>query len=202
MKIEIDLRKLKQCDLSADQFILLYLLYNKKQNTIKKFYTRNEAMSIRNSLTETIYLLNKDINSIFSDTIISTANVAKLLGIRSDSIDFLEFYSCYPMKVGSRILRAADSNSVLGSKHKKKYLDDLLHQVRTVEHVTAREQVEVALTDEYRRRREEARLCGGHFDAPLTEPLDVFTKEVRAVRVIVHFALQPLDLFVVPAGSE
>jgi len=123
MKIEIDLRKLKQCNLSTDQFILLYLLYNKKQNTIKKFYTRNEAMSIRNSLTETIYLLNKDINSIFSDTIISTANVAKLLGIRSDSIDFLEFYSCYPMKVGSRILRAADSDSVLGRKHKKKYLD-------------------------------------------------------------------------------
>jgi hypothetical protein len=57
-----------------------------------------------------------------TDTILSTNNVEKLLDIRSEKINFVEFYLVYPPKVGSRILRAANVDTVLGKKHYTKYI--------------------------------------------------------------------------------
>lgn len=121
MKIEIDLIRLKKENLSVDQFIILKLLYLKQYSIIKDFYGVKEAISIRNSLCFTPYLLS-GIDIKFIDTLLSKEKVEKLLDIRSENINFWEFYVCYPIKVGSRILRAAKDSSKVAEKHEKKYL--------------------------------------------------------------------------------
>ena len=128
MKIEIDLNKLKRSHLSPDQYIILYLLYHKEFLKIKDLFSKARATEIRDSLVGTKYILNQS-NIKFIDTILSISNVGKLLDIRSDQINFVEFYSIYPMKVGSRILRAGSVDTVLGQKHEKKYL----LKVKTIE---------------------------------------------------------------------
>tara|TARA_R110000868_G_scaffold248084_2_gene504466 strand:+ start:502 stop:1065 length:564 start_codon:yes stop_codon:yes gene_type:complete len=128
MKLEIDLNKLKRSFLSPNQYILLYLIYYKEFERIKELFTKVEATLIRDSLVGTKYILSQT-NTKFSDTILSISNVGKLLDIRSDQISFVEFYSIYPMKVGSRILRAGSVDTVLGQKHEKKYLS----KVKTID---------------------------------------------------------------------
>jgi len=54
---------------------------------------------------------------------LSNVNVCKLLGIREDEVRFIEFYNAYPPKVGSRVLRASNIDTVMGRKHEKKYLE-------------------------------------------------------------------------------
>ena len=59
----------------------------------------------------------------------SKNQVEKLLGIRSDQINFWSFYNEYPVKVGSRVLRASGPTTTLALKHEKKYLA----RVKTIE---------------------------------------------------------------------
>ena len=101
--------------------MILYLLYYKKFDDIEEIFGKVEAIRIRDSLVESNFILSK-ITAKFTETIISKNQVEKLLGIRSDKINFWEFYNCYPIKVGSWILRASGPTSQLALKHEKKYL--------------------------------------------------------------------------------
>lgn len=121
MKLNIDTNRLISRGLSANQFVLLALLYNKEFDKIKKLYGIEEAIKIRNTLTDTKYILSKN-NVKFKETIISNSNVGKMLGIRSDKINFWEFYNVYPIRHGNRVLRAGNPDSQLAIKHEKKYL--------------------------------------------------------------------------------
>ena len=121
MKIEIDLGNCKRNSITPDQYVLLYLMYHKEYTKIESLFTRTYALMMRDLLQNTKYILGKDKVS-FKQTILSTDNVCKLLGIRSEQVRFIEFYNVYPIRVQSRVLRAADVDTVLGRKHEKKYL--------------------------------------------------------------------------------
>lgn len=121
MKIEIDINSIVKDNISPNQYILLYLLYFQEIDLIKSLYSKKEALTLRNSLVGTKYLLNNN-EANFYETVLSKNNVEKLLNIKSDSINFWEFYSVYPVKVGSRVLRAGSYDTVIGKKHEKKYL--------------------------------------------------------------------------------
>lgn len=121
MEIKINLKKLKEYKLLPNQYILLFLLYNKEFDYIKDIYGIREAVDIRNSLIDTEFILS-DNNTKFTETILSNKHVMKLFNIRSDVINFWNFYICYPIKVGSRVLRAAGPTSQVALKHEKKYL--------------------------------------------------------------------------------
>jgi len=128
MKIEINLNKLKRCNLLPNQYVILFLLYHKKLSEIKEIFGIAKAVEIRDSLIGTKYILSKA-DTKFTETILSISNVGKLLDIRTDQISFVEFYGIYPIKVGNRILRAGSIDTVLGKKHEKKYL----LKVKTIE---------------------------------------------------------------------
>jgi len=123
MELVLTLALLKRSQLQPNQLYLLNLLYYKEFESIKEIFGIQEAIAIRNSLFGTPYILNATDNSLkFTETLISKKHVEKLLGIRADNINFLEFYSCYPIRVGNRVLRGAGPNSQVSQKHEKKYL--------------------------------------------------------------------------------
>jgi hypothetical protein len=128
MLFSIDLRTLISKSLTFNQAVVLWLIYYKKFDEVALLIGKQEAISIRNTLVDTPYLLS-DSSVKFRDTIISKKNVEKLFGIRSDKINFWEFYSSYPIKVGTRVLRGASDSSLVSKKHEKKYLD----KIKTVE---------------------------------------------------------------------
>lgn len=112
---------MKRTKLTPNQLILLRLLYEKDLDNIIDIFGKKEALDIRNTLLDTDYILSN--NNKFTDTVISVKNVEKLFGIRGDKINFWEFYNCYPVKVGARVLRASGATSQLALKHQKKYLN-------------------------------------------------------------------------------
>jgi hypothetical protein len=128
MEIVINKQLLIQFKLDPNSLVLLYLLYKKDFDSIKDIFGKDKAISIRNSLINTNYILSS-IDTKFTDTIISNNHVEKLLGLRGDNINFWEFYNCYPIKIGSRILRASGSSSKKAIKHEKQYLN----RVKTIE---------------------------------------------------------------------
>lgn len=122
MELTLNISKLKRKQLTPDQFVLLFLLYHKNFEDIKILFGISKAIELRNSLLDSGYLLNSDSSSKFTETLISKKSVEKLLEIRSDSINFFEFYNLYPIRVGNRVLRASGGDSQLAKKHEKKYL--------------------------------------------------------------------------------
>jgi len=128
MKLSINVDDMVKHKVLPNQVMLLLFFYHKDFESIKKLFTKEQAIDLRNSLLETDFILSdKDIK--FIDTVISKDKVGKLLGIKSDNgINFSEFYNCYPIKVGSRILRGS-SNTQLAQKHEKKYLA----KIKTIE---------------------------------------------------------------------
>jgi hypothetical protein len=132
MEIKIDLTTLKRSSLTPNQLVLLYLMYYKNFDDIAAIFSKKDAIEIRNTLLDSDYILSQQ--TTFRDTILSNKHVEKLLNIRADQINFWEFYSKYPIKVGSRILRASGDSAQVAQKHEKKYLS----RVRTKEaHETA-----------------------------------------------------------------
>ena len=128
MKIEVDITNMKRNNLLPDQYLLLYFIYNKEFELIEKIYTRTYALMLRDQLVSTKYVLGKQ-DVPFKQTILSSANVCKLLGIRDDKINFVDFYHCYPIRVASRVLRASNVSTIEGRRHEKKYLE----KVKTIE---------------------------------------------------------------------
>lgn len=123
MEIVLNLKSLKQKSLTPNQVVLLKLLYDKNFEDIKEIFGIKEAIAIRDSLIGSKYILNPEGSLVkFTETLISNKNIEKLLGIRSDNINFLEFYNHYPIRVGSRILRASGADTQVAKKHEKKYL--------------------------------------------------------------------------------
>jgi hypothetical protein len=120
MEILLTIAKLKSSKLTPNQLILLYLLYYQKFEDILEIFGKEKSLAIRNSLESTEYLLSS--KTKFRETLISKKHVEKLLNIRSDQINFWEFYNCYPVKVGTRILRSAGPTTQVALKHEKKYL--------------------------------------------------------------------------------
>jgi hypothetical protein len=132
MEISSNLSTLKKNGLSPDQGILLYLLYYENFQEILELFGKERAIELRDNLEGTDYILSK--GGKFIETIISKKHVEKLYGIRSDNINFWEFYNSYPIRVGSRVLRASGETAQVSEKHKKKYLA----KVKTIEvHQTA-----------------------------------------------------------------
>lgn len=119
-EVTLNLSTLKSSKLTPDHAILLYLMYYQKFDDILEIFSKVKAMAIRDELVNTDYILGT--SSKFTETIISKKHVEKLLGIRSDQINFWEFYNCYPIRVGARVLRGANPNSQVALKHEKKYL--------------------------------------------------------------------------------
>lgn len=120
MEIVLNVLKMKNLGLTPNQIVVLYLLYYEKFDDILQIFGKQKALAIRNSLETTEYLLSN--NTKFTETVLSKKHVEKLLNIRSDQINFWEFYNCYPVKVGSRVLRASGPTSQVALKHEKKYL--------------------------------------------------------------------------------
>lgn len=120
MELVLNISKLKSSKLTPNQTVLLYLIYYDKFEDILEIFGKERALSIRNSLESTEYILSQ--GTKFRETLLSKKHVEKLLGIRSDQINFWEFYNCYPVKVGSRVLRSAGPTTQVALKHEKKYL--------------------------------------------------------------------------------
>lgn len=120
--MELDFKKLSRKNLTPNQYVLLHLLYFKDWEIIKRVFSHKQAISIRDSLIGTSYILAATSTTKFKETVISQKHVAKLLDIRSDNINFLDFFNEYPMKVGNRVLRPKDSDTVEGKRIEKKYL--------------------------------------------------------------------------------
>jgi len=107
-------------------------LYDKDYINIDKIFGKDQAIAVRNSLQDTSYILSEE--GLFMDTIISKDQVEKLFGIRGDRINFWEFYQCYPVRVGNRVLRASGDIAQVAKKHEKKYLSRVK---RTAQHELA-----------------------------------------------------------------
>lgn len=120
MEISLNLKELAKKSLKPDEYIWLYLMYHKKYDDILSVFGALRAFEIRKNLIGTNYIL--DASGKFTETTLSNNLVEKLLRIRSDQINFWEFYNAYPVKVGSRILRSAGPTSQVALKHEKKYL--------------------------------------------------------------------------------
>lgn len=125
MEVKLDLNILTRNKITPNQAVFLYLLYRKEWDKLKNMYSFLEAVDIKNSLIGTKYILDKSKDKKILETTISNNHVCKLFGIRSDKINFIEFYNIYPIKVGNRVLRAANVDTVLGRKHEKKYLNKI-----------------------------------------------------------------------------
>jgi hypothetical protein len=106
--------------LTPNQIVLLQLLYNKDYSNIKEIFGETKAIDIRKSLEQSPYILS--LGGLFVDTVISNGEIEKLFGIRGDQINFWEFYQCYPVRVGNRVLRASGDIAQVAKKHEKKYL--------------------------------------------------------------------------------
>jgi hypothetical protein len=128
----MNLELLQRSSLTPNQIVLLRLLYDKDYINIDKIFGKDQAIAVRNSLQDTSYILSE--KGLFMDTIISKDQVEKLFGIRGDQINFWEFYQCYPVRVGNRVLRASGDIAQVAKKHEKKYLSRVK---RTTQHELA-----------------------------------------------------------------
>ena len=121
MKIELNLDELREKNIRLKEYVFLYLYYYKRLDLIRFHFKKEEAYEIIRSLIELEYILNQKDNFTFSELILSNNKVTRLFGIKGDVINFLEFYNCYPVRVGNRVLRGK-SGSQVATKHEKKYL--------------------------------------------------------------------------------
>lgn len=145
MEISMNLELLQRSSLTPNQLVLLQLLYNKDYTNIEKIFGKDQAIDIRESLKDTPYILSQ--GGLFMDTIISTDKIEKLFGIRGDQINFWEFYQCYPVRVGTRVLRASGSIAQVAKKHEKKYLARVK---RTAQHELAIKATEAFIAQQKR----------------------------------------------------
>ena len=126
-KIEIDFQKLISFNLSVHQFLILRSIYYKDYKLITKLLSKEDCIDMRNDLYFSTSFILSNCDSLFTETIIDIPLVEKLLGI--EKINFSEWYQIYPIKVGSRSLRAVSDSSEQYKKHQSKYLK----RIKTIE---------------------------------------------------------------------
>jgi len=122
MNIKVTLALLKKSKLSPDMLVMLQLLYYKKFDDIAIIFGKTNSINLRNKLIVTTGYILSHYTVKFTETTVSNKEIEKLFDIRSDVINFWEFYNCYPVRVGPRVLRAAGPTTQIALKHEKKYL--------------------------------------------------------------------------------
>jgi|GEM_PF-2741544 len=128
-KIEVDLVKCQLNNITPSDYVLIHLMYHRDYKRIEGIFTRKGASEIKNGLIGSKYILSgREVP--FKETILSLKNVKSLLNIKDDTFDFWKWYSIYPHKVGSRILRATTHGSKAATDHEKKYR----RVVKSIEH--------------------------------------------------------------------
>ena len=126
MKLEIDLKRLISFKINPHQHLILHALYYKEYKYITQVLTKEQCIEVRDTLCDTVFITS-DTTTLFTETILDITMVEKLLGI--EKINFSEWYQIYPIKVGSRSLRAVSDSSEQYKKHQSKYLK----RVKTIE---------------------------------------------------------------------
>lgn len=121
MITHISIEKLVDNKINPYQFMFLHAVYYKDFNYILQMLTKKQVSEVRDSLLNTKYILSDD-SVTPPNTIISKVEVERLLDIHVELVDFDEWYHVYPIKVGTRVLRATSSKALLYKKHKEKYL--------------------------------------------------------------------------------
>ena len=122
MDIKVTLALLKKSKLSPDMLVMLQLLYYKKFDDIAIIFGKTNSINLRNKLIVTTGYILSHYTVKFTETTVSNKEIEKLFDIRSDVVNFWEFYNCYPVRVGPRVLRAAGPTTQIALKHEKKYL--------------------------------------------------------------------------------
>ncbi len=120
MIVEINTSKLIEEGLTSDQYVLLYLIWEKKSAVASHLLKNNQALvKSLPDLVEKKYLLKFDSSTI----IIDRKKVQQLIGLKVDF--FWELFNTYPAKVftggSNRVLRALSHDSWDAKTCKKKY---------------------------------------------------------------------------------
>ena len=122
------IKRLIDFKITPNEYYLLFFLYHKDFDSCEKIFGKKLAIEIKNQLENTKYILSS--KTKFQETVLSKNNVELLLNIKANkNINFWEFYTHYPIRVGSRVLRAAGPTTAIALKHQEKYLK----RVKTVE---------------------------------------------------------------------
>jgi len=131
MKIEIDFELLGFTQLSADEYLYLYIVYRKGFNYLTQLNLKPDLEKLEK---ENYIKLGQTV-----DTHIIGQEFINLFSSNSDSM-FAELISKYPMKVNSpgrgvRILHAKDPDAKANEKNKKRYkkiVDNKPHKHRNI----------------------------------------------------------------------
>jgi len=124
MIVEVNTEYLIQSQLTANQYIMLSLLYEGKRNCFEYYLLTYDVQSELEDLSDKGYILNYAEDTLVSNLIISREKTAKLFTY--DESLFWELFGTYPIKVsngngGTRALRPTSHKSALTKKMKKKY---------------------------------------------------------------------------------
>jgi hypothetical protein len=124
MIVEINTEYLISSQLTANQYVMLSLLYEGKRNCFEYYLLTYDVQSELEELSTKGYILNYAEDTLVSNLIISREKTAKLFGY--DESLFWEIFGTYPIKVsngngGTRALRPTTHKSALTKKMKKKY---------------------------------------------------------------------------------
>ena len=138
MITHIDIEKLLEYKLTPHQFMFLHAVYYKDFSYVLQMLTKKQVSDVRDSLLDTDFIIS-DGTEIPPNTIISKQEVEKLFGIHVDIVDFDEWYHIYPIKVGSRVLRAVSDTSILYKKHKSKYFKKIKTKEQHIKAIRATE---------------------------------------------------------------
>ena len=131
MKIEIDFELLSSTQLSADEYLYLYIVYRKGFNYLTQLNLKPDLEKLQK---ENYIKLGQTV-----DTHIIRQEFIDLFSSNFDSM-FAELISSYPMKVNSprrgvRILHAKDPDAKANEKNKKRYkkiVDNKPHKHRNI----------------------------------------------------------------------
>ena len=124
MIIEVNTDYLIQSKLTANQYVMLNLLFEGKLNSFEYYLLTYDATEDLKDLQSKGYLLNYSEDIQVNDLIISRDKVLKLFGYEESL--FWEIFGTYPIKVsngsgGTRALRPTSHKSALTKKMQKKY---------------------------------------------------------------------------------
>ena len=124
MIVEVNTEYLIQSQLTANQYIMLSLLYEGKLNSFEYYLLTYDAEKDLIALHNKGFILNYNEEMHITDLILSRDKTSKLFGY--DESLFWELFGTYPIKVsngngGTRALRPTTHKSALTKKMKKKY---------------------------------------------------------------------------------
>jgi len=128
MIVEVNTSILERNNLTANQYILLFFLFNALKGGFELFYNKYQLKGELEELMDRDYLLKGDIpEPMDSDRLVINKKTCNALFIGENDM-FWEFYSTYPLKVHAgrgissyRFLRAGSTDAQVTLNAKKKY---------------------------------------------------------------------------------